>query len=57
MQKNLWYVAIAGNFFYILWILYNGVEEGGRPTPVHITAYIGIILLLALNIILLYRKK
>lgn len=53
--KNL---AIAGNFMYILWILYNGVNEFGvKVTAVHITAYIGIIVLLILNIFLLSRRK
>lgn len=53
--KNL---AIAGNFLYILWILYNGVDEfSAKVTVVHVTAYIGIIVLLIINIFLLSRKE
>lgn len=51
-------LAIVGDFAYILWILYNGVDEFKlKTTTVHVLAYIGIIVLLILNIILLRKEK
>lgn len=47
------YVAIAGNILFALWILYNGVNEGFRGTPVEIVSYVGLVVLLPLNAILL----
>jgi hypothetical protein len=48
------YAAIAGSIIYVLWILVNGITEGFRGTIVEVVSYIGLILLLSLNIILLY---
>lgn len=56
-MKELRYFAIFGNGMYILWILYNGADEGFQSTPIHTMAYIGILVLLALDIVLLYGKK
>lgn len=50
-------VAICGNVVYILWILWNGIDESFSGTIVQIISYIGLIVLLILNILLLYRKK
>ncbi len=51
------YAAISGNLMYILWILYNGINEGFNAPPAMFVSYIGILLLLMLNIILLYKKR
>jgi hypothetical protein len=51
------YVAIAGNVIYILWILINGINEGFSGSIVQTVSYIGLIVLLLLNTVLLYRKK
>jgi hypothetical protein len=50
------YVAIVGNGVYILWIVWNGINEGFKSTPVQVVSYLGIITLLALNGVLLYRQ-
>ena len=50
------YIAIAGNIILVLWILRNGINEGFRGTPVEIVSYIGLMLLLVLNSILIYRR-
>ena len=57
-MENVKYLAIVGNLVYVLWILYNGVDEFKLgATTVHVAAYIGIILLLIFNALLLSRKK
>ncbi|MBI2451972.1 hypothetical protein HYV50_02735 [Candidatus Pacearchaeota archaeon] len=43
-----------GNVAYILWILYNGIDEGFKDIGiVQIVSLIGLLILLALNIFLL----
>lgn len=51
------YAAIAGNILFILWILYNGIDEGFKGTVYGIVSYVGLILLLAINSILLKVKN
>jgi hypothetical protein len=48
------YAAIFGDLLFILWILYNGINEGFKGTLYQIVSYIGLILLLILNALLLY---
>jgi hypothetical protein len=55
--KLLRYAAIIGNIMFILWITYNGIEEGFKGTVYQKLSYIGLVSLLILNIGLLYRKK
>lgn len=50
-------VAIVGNAVYVLWILYNGIDSGFSGRPVEVLSFIGLILLLLLNIYLLRQKK
>jgi hypothetical protein len=50
-------IALIGNVLYILWITYNGIDEGFAGTTVQKVSYVGIISLLFLNFILLYRTK
>lgn len=59
MNKTLKDLAIAGNILFFLWIVYNGIEEGGSShvTPIHVLAYLGILILLILNAFLLSRKN
>ena len=56
-MKKLVYLAIAGNILYILWITYNAIDDGFAGTPVQIVSYIGIICLLALNMLLLVKRS
>jgi hypothetical protein len=50
------YVAIAGNVLYVLWIVRNGINEGFSGNPVQVASYAGLLLLLALNVALLWRR-
>lgn len=49
-------IAIAGNVVFILWITYNGIDEGFKGTLPQIASYIGLTALLILNIVLLSIK-
>ena len=58
MKKSLTYIALAGNALFILWIVYNGIDEGARFVgKVEAFALSALVLLLALNIVLLWRQK
>lgn len=57
MKNILKYLALVGNVLYILWILYNAIDEGPQDVgPVQATALTGLIILLVINIIVLTRK-
>jgi hypothetical protein len=47
------YLAITGNIILVLWILYNGINEGFVGTTLEKLSYIGLMGLLTLNSILL----
>ena len=51
------YLAIAGNVLFILWVTYNGIDEGFRGTRVQIASYVGLMLLLVLNTVLILRRE
>jgi hypothetical protein len=57
LYSLLKYFAIFLNSVYILWLLYNGIDEGFKGNAVTVIAPLGMIFLLILNIILLYNKK
>jgi len=57
LYKLFRYLAIFGNFMFILWITYNGINEGFSGTIIQKVSYISLLSLLILNIFLLYRKK
>ena len=50
------YLAIAGNVLFILWVTYNGIDEGFSGTLVQKVSYVGLMLLLALDTVLILRK-
>ena len=50
------YLAIAGNVLFILWVTYNGIDEGFSGTLVEKVSYVGLMLLLVLNTVLILRK-
>jgi hypothetical protein len=54
-MKYLKYVAIIGNVIYVLWILYNAIDEGFSASLVQAASGLGLVALLALNVILLMR--
>ena len=49
--------AIAGDVAYILWIVYNAIDDGFRTSGVELVAVTGLLLLLVLNIVLLSRRE
>jgi len=52
------YAAIAGNIIFIAWLLVNGIDERFRGLkPVGLASMVGLLFLLALNIVLLCRQK
>ena len=56
-MKQLRFIALFGNIIFILWILYNGVDEGFRDiATVQGIVPIVLILLLILNFTLLWRS-
>jgi hypothetical protein len=55
INKLFRYAVISGNAVYILWITYNGIDEGFSGTMVQKVSYVGLLILLVLNIILVYR--
>jgi hypothetical protein len=51
-------LAILGNGLFILWILYNAIDEAGQPIgAVQITALLTLIVLLVVNIFLLSSRS
>ena len=50
------WLAIAGNILFVLWILYNGVNESFQGTTIEKISYITLMGLLAVNAFLLLRK-
>lgn len=56
-MKIFKYLTITGNILFILWVTFNGIDEGFRGTLFQKVSYIGLVILLVLNISLLLRKK
>jgi hypothetical protein len=53
----LTYVAIGGDIIFILWVVRNGIDSGFRGTPPEVASFIGLVVLLTLNAVLLYNKR
>jgi len=51
------YVAIAGNTVFALWIVYNGINEGLKGTHLEVISYVGLVVLLLLNTVLLVGAR
>jgi len=61
MEKSMFiklvtFVAIASNILFVLWILYNGINENFQGTRVEIASYIVLMGLLSVNAFLLMLK-
>ena len=54
--KSFRYVALLGNILFILWMLYNSIDEGFRASAYQLFSYIGLTLLLILNSVLLFLR-
>ncbi len=50
------WLAIVGNILFVLWILYNGINESFQGTTIEKISYITLMGLLAVNAFLLLRK-
>ena len=50
------FAAIAGNILFVLWILYNGMDENFQGTTIEKIASSTLVVLLAVNTLLLIRK-
>ncbi|WP_295672336.1 hypothetical protein [uncultured Mucilaginibacter sp.] len=51
------YAAIGGNVLFVLWILFNAMDEGFRGTLPEKLSAVGLIGLLSVNSILLLMKS
>ncbi len=57
-MKLLKCAALCGNVAYVLWIVYNGIDEGSRTVGrVEAISLSGLLLLLVLNFTLLWKSK
>ena len=56
-MRLLRYVAITGNILFSLWILYNGIDDGLKATPVQMSVYIALWMLFALNSYIIMRSR
>jgi len=56
LYNLLKYVVIAGNVLFILWVTYNGIDEGFSGTLPEKASYVSLMLLLVLNMVLILRK-
>jgi hypothetical protein len=57
LYNLLKYLAIAGNVLFILWVTYNGIDEGFSGTLVQKASYAGLMVLLVLNTVLILRRE
>jgi hypothetical protein len=53
----LTWLAIAGNLIFILWILYNGINEDFSGTLIEKLSYLGLMGLLSVNSYLLVEQR
>lgn len=57
LYRLFYYLVLFGNLIFILWITYNGIDEGFKGTIYQKLSYVGLVILLSLNAVLLYRKN
>ncbi len=55
--KPLSQLVVTGNVVFVLWLLFNGIDEGFRATPLQLVSYLSLTILLALNSYLILTKK
>ena len=57
-MKRVRYIAILGNASFILWILYNGVDEGFHDiATVQGIVPLVLVILLIVNLMLLWKSS
>jgi hypothetical protein len=57
IKSMLSFFAVAGNILFILWILYNGINEGFAGTTMQKIIYFSMMSLLAINTFLILGKN
>jgi hypothetical protein len=57
MKRWLRWIALAGNVLFILWVLYNGIDEGFRGSRPEIASMIALVALLALDSALIVSRR
>jgi uncharacterized membrane protein (DUF2068 family) len=57
MRRWLEWFAVAGNAIFILWLLYNGIDEGFRGTAPQIVSALSLSVLLVVNSALIVSKR
>ena len=57
IMELLSFAVIVSNILFVLWILYNGINEGFQGTTIEKFSYITLIGLLAVNAFLLIRQR
>lgn len=57
IKKILTILAVFGNILFMLWITYNGINEGFEGTLPEKVSYVGLMCLLVLNTILIFRAR
>lgn len=57
-MKWMRFAALSGNTLFVLWILYNSIDEGWKSIRlIEVLSLIGLVILLALNSLLLWRNR
>jgi hypothetical protein len=51
------YLALIGNILFILWMTYNGIDEGFSGTIYQKLSYIGLTGLLIVESVLIFVKR
>jgi hypothetical protein len=48
-------LVILGDILYFLWIFYNGIDDDFHASPMQLVSYVGILILLVVNAIIIYN--
>jgi hypothetical protein len=57
IKKILTVLAVIGNILFMLWISYNGINEGFESTLPEKVSYVGLMGLLIINTILILSGR
>ena len=57
MKRAMTWLALAGNSVFIVWVLYNGIDEGFRGTPAQIASWLLLTALLVLDSALIVSRR
>jgi hypothetical protein len=57
IKKIITVLVVLGNLLFMLWITYNGINEGFAGTLPEKVSYVGLMVLLIFNTILILRSR